>query len=318
MYFPFLRGSQYNLIALREFASGHNGCDKIFPVIEPVRVSTASILKAIDILSDSQMRYAVILNPEHGDFQLSSNRFDIQSFLETTKGLSVRPTFAFLVKENQDEVLNTIVEKDLRDVMIIFQEPFDLDKSHGICNDERVSFIVVADADTRSIRRKLMATGKHIIRLDDNFIVRKTNIAYRDVDEEAYTDEFRYYAEDGFFGFSDYCALPKSFSEGISTHTTIAMHMTFLKQDDCIWVRHFVSDAKYDDGDIRQKFMDVVSKVADFYGNDNKTPAIQELIDSKDHFPGLGVIKKLTIRNHMELIMNLLSDGSGYQRLGES
>ena len=315
MYFPFLRGRQYELIALREFASKHNGCDKIFPVIEPVRVSNASILKAIGVLSDYQMRHAVILNPKQGDFQLSSNRFDIQSFLETTKGLGLRPTFAFLVEDNQDEVLNTIAENDLREVMIIFQESIDLDKSHGICNDERVSFIVVADADSRSIRRKLLSTGKNIIRLDDNFNVRKTNIAYRDVDEDAYTEEFRYFAEDGFYGFSDYCVLPKMFSEGGSTPTAIAIHMTYLKQNDYIWVRHFVSDAQYDNSNIRQKFLDAVSKVAVFYGKVNMTPAAQELIDSKDHFPGLGVLKKLTMRNHMELINNLLSDETGFKGL---
>ena len=43
MYFPYLRGKQFELIALREFATQHPNAEKIVPIIEPVK-STFNVL----------------------------------------------------------------------------------------------------------------------------------------------------------------------------------------------------------------------------------------------------------------------------------
>ena len=38
MYFPLLRGKQYELVALKEFAEANPGNQYLCPIIEPVRV----------------------------------------------------------------------------------------------------------------------------------------------------------------------------------------------------------------------------------------------------------------------------------------
>lgn len=37
MYFPYLRGKQFELLALREFANKNASNRKIIPIIEPVK-----------------------------------------------------------------------------------------------------------------------------------------------------------------------------------------------------------------------------------------------------------------------------------------
>jgi len=40
MYFPYLRGRQYELIAIRELAEKGKLSKRIIPIIEPVKLST--------------------------------------------------------------------------------------------------------------------------------------------------------------------------------------------------------------------------------------------------------------------------------------
>ena len=73
-------------------------------------------------------------------------------------------------------------------------------------------------------------------------------------------------------------------------------------------MKHFVSDTNFDQSNVQKKFFEAASKVKAFFSNRERTPAIDELIKLVDDgkYPGLGVIKKLSIRGHLELINSLL------------
>ena len=43
MYFPYVRGRQYELLALKELVSGGLLSDKIIPIVEPVKLSPTLI-----------------------------------------------------------------------------------------------------------------------------------------------------------------------------------------------------------------------------------------------------------------------------------
>jgi len=67
MYYPYLRGKQFELIALRELvdllAANRS---KISPVIEPVKNST-TFRKALQALKDINLNFSIIVNPQVGD-----------------------------------------------------------------------------------------------------------------------------------------------------------------------------------------------------------------------------------------------------------
>ena len=86
--------------------------------------------------------------------------------------------------------------------------------------------------------------------------------------------------------------------------------MTYEKNSDEIYVRHFVSDTNDDQSNIQRKFFEAASKLKEFFSSKEKTQAIKELIQLLDNekYPGLGVIKKLSIRNHLELMNRIMSE----------
>ena len=67
MYFPYLRGRQYELLALRELAVNNLLGAHITPVIEPIKLSS-TLVNTLDTFTKNKQSVAVILNPTVGNF----------------------------------------------------------------------------------------------------------------------------------------------------------------------------------------------------------------------------------------------------------
>lgn len=63
MYYPYLRGKQFELKALRDYSLENKNEDKILPIIEPVNQSTNVLSLAIDQLKSNGMLFSMIMNP---------------------------------------------------------------------------------------------------------------------------------------------------------------------------------------------------------------------------------------------------------------
>ncbi len=194
--------------------------------------------------------------------------------------------------------------------MIVFKDGVEEgNELQELLSDSRVRYIVNGDADSRSAKRWLGRLGKDIIRLDDNFISQTRNVDYLNIEENKFSEEFSYYLEDNFSGISDYTTLPKEFVDGGMLPYAVAMHFTYKKTEDAVYVRHFVSDTNDDQSNIQGKFKEAAKKAkAYFEGRNDRTKAIDELIDfvNSEKYPGLGTLKKLSIKNHLELMNRLL------------
>ncbi len=71
MYFPYLRGKQFELIALRElsvFMSSKR--DKLSPVIEPVK-NSSTLKSTLKELAEKNINFNFIINPRVGSFKNS-------------------------------------------------------------------------------------------------------------------------------------------------------------------------------------------------------------------------------------------------------
>ncbi len=311
MYLPYLRGKQFELIALREFSAAFPNSTKILPIIEPVKSTYNSLNLAVDTFIKNKLNFALVLNPNDGDFR--SCEANILDELLQLKTNTTCYTPAFLVTTNgAANIIRIITEEDLHDVMLIFKESIDIENPQiaDLISFDKVQYIVSEDTNSRQTNRKIKATGKHIIRLDDKFNEQKKNSDYSKVPEELFTDEYNYFeTEGGYYGFSDYTVLPKNFIDGGMRPYAIAIHLTYKKDEDEVWVRHFVSDTNDSPANIQGKFEEASRKAKNFFKSKTKTTAIDELIAMVDEerYPGLGVIKKLSIRNHLELMNNILS-----------
>ena len=63
MYFPYLRGKQYELIALKELLMEGLIGEKVIPIIEPVKEST-QFTKIIECFAAKKNLLGIIKNPE--------------------------------------------------------------------------------------------------------------------------------------------------------------------------------------------------------------------------------------------------------------
>ncbi len=311
MYLPYLRGKQFELIALREFSAICQDCTKILPIIEPVKSTYNSLKLAVDIFIKNRLKFALVLNPNDGDFRsCDANILDELSQLKANTNCYVP---AFLVTTNgAANIVRIIIKEDLQDVMLIFKDSIDVENPQivDLISHTQVQYIVSEDTNSRQTNRRLKTTGKNIIRLDDKFNEQKKNSDYLSISEELFTDEYNYFkSEGGYYGFSDYTVLSKNFIDGGMRPYAIAIHLTYRKNEDEVWVRHFVSDTNDSPANIQGKFEEASRKAKDFFLSRSKTTAIEELIAMVDEerYPGLGVIKKISIRNHIELMNNILS-----------
>ena len=130
-----------------------------------------------------------------------------------------------------------------------------------------------------------------------------------ELEDESFSETPFYYEEDGFYGFSDYTALPSEYVEGGMLPYAIAIHLTYQKSSDQVFIHHFVSDTNWSQSDPKKKFKEAATKVATFFADKPHTSAVEDLIDrvnDSDGYPGLGYLKKLSISNHLELMNRIL------------
>ena len=316
MYYPYLRGKQFELLALREFSSEFKNNHTIVPIIEPVKKQVNGLNAAALSMIENGMKFAVILNPSDGDYRHTGIDNDILMSLTALTGDRDNWIPAYIYKHNGRTLLDHAKQNNLSNLMIIFPSGADVNNEvlMEFLSKDEVAFVVSGNlSNNRSARGRLLRLGKALISLEDRFNERPRNADYANEVDEIFSEDFAYYKNDGLAGFADYTPMAKDFIEGGMLPYAIAIHLTYQKSDDQIFVHHFVSDNNFDQSNIRGKFHEAAVKIAPFFNNNGlyHTSAVDELIrraESDDGYPGLGYIKKLSVKNHLELITHILSE----------
>lgn len=309
MYYPYLRGRQFELLALRNFSESFIGEAKVFPIIEPVRINRNSLKRAATTMTEKGIRYGIILNPEYGD--CAGNFIDLsieENFPDTNQW---SPAF-IIGKQSISQIASTIHDNGYQNVILI------LPKAVSVNEDDFAELItdsaiakVITDPSRRKVARATRNKGKDLIELDDKFIAQPTNQAYTSIDEELFSEEFFYFREDNFAGFSDYTILPNEFREGGTLPKVVVIHLTYRKTEDQIFIKHFCSDTNQEDrSNIQGKFSEAAYKAITFFDSMGyNSPALDNLRENlvNGTFPGLGVLKKISILHHLDLVQKILS-----------
>ena len=288
MYFPYLRGKQFELIALREFAIQYPNTEQIIPIIEPVKSTFNGLTTAARIMFEQNLRFALVLNPADGDFKRITK--DILSEISILSENMEKWIPTFLYQNNGETILSAIQDQELNNVMVILKNGIDIsDNILNFLSHSQIQYIVNGDPNSRiTMRRLSRLENKRIIRLDNCFAEQPRNVDYLNIPEDKFTEQHRFYSDDHFYGISDYTALPKDFIDGGMLPYAVAIHMTYEKNQDEIYVRHFVSDTNDDQSNIQRKFFEAATKLKYFFTDRTKTTAINELIKLLDDekYPG--------------------------------
>lgn len=309
MYYPLLRARQFELIALRDLANAAISQGTIVPILEPVKESFNNLNLALTAFSNTQQEAFLIVNPTVGE--LPGDHDAYLNFLHDNPYPIHR---AFHFRNNSQYINEAISTFNLGECMLICQN--DVDPANpdfiALTNSESIQNIVVEDPGrNRALSRYVRGLGKNFIRLDDLFEKQPRNSDFLDIREHRFSEEHLHYANEGFGGFSDYTVLPSQFSDGGSTPRAVVIHLTYTNGANQIWIRHFTSDTNDSIANVQGKFAEAAAKAVAFCRDRQlNNPAIIELEDyfERQHYPGLGTVKKISLKNHLFVVQEFLSN----------
>jgi hypothetical protein len=314
MYFPYLRGKQFELIALREIFQFLEPENLLSPIIEPVKETTVTLEKTINVLVEKNQNFNLIFNPTVGDMANPMGKDEIKkihsSLLHDFQ--NYQPTFIVDDKIRIRNIVDTVTSLGLQNLGIICNSiPQNEIDFFSFIKENPIKYIIINENITsRGFLRQLGRLGLNKITLSDSFNVLRRNVDYLEKDDEFYSDEHIYFKEDGFVGFADFLTIGQEYSDTGFLPIAVAIHLTYSK-DDAFWIRHFVSDSNEDKTDVAGKFAEALKKLVTFIDkNSIRTYASNEFrkLFKNETYPGLGSIKKLSILHHIELVNNYLNN----------
>lgn len=310
MYFPYLRGKQYELIALREISSQLGSKVNVHPVIEPIKRNDTGLIRTCNDLTSSNVPFTIIINPKVGEVQ--GHGEELLNFIDNQTSKE-GPKYLGVLVEGEQDINNVLMRLkacpiSFKGFNLIHLRPLkDFTILSGLdpYGKSELNTINFSGTNRRYDRNFAKAT---IVTLSDPFNLQNRNADYSRTPDEPFTAENKYFKEDNYYGFSDYLTIGEPFSASGFLPYAVAIHITY-EDSGFIRIRHFVSDSNDDYSDVPGKFMEALQKLVDWLTtSSHNTRAIAEFqrLYRERHFPGLGTIKKLSILNHIELINRML------------
>lgn len=313
MYHPFFRGKQFELITIREMASLLS--EKNFvPIIEPVRESLGGLERALKAISDAKGRAIIIVNPYHGDH--GEDGANISALLQGGFIGNEKISAGILLRNNTSLAdAQACFEKHKAHnptfVHAGFGEPKALAQYLGSNLKDSTHVFVSSPTDTLYRRH---FSGSTRILIQDGFERRK-NADYAKNSPERFSELHVTYTDLDLEGFGDFLIVGDVYSEVGGPAYAVAIHLTYIdsENDDVMYIHHFVSTTNDTPTDPAGKFAQALKKLIDELESGNskllETTAIKEFRELyiKKHFPGLGYVKKLSMKHHIETLANYLS-----------
>ena len=300
MYFPYLRGRQFELIALRELLESERIGQEIIPIIEPVKPS-ATLLKTLECFVNHDREIAVVFNPAVGDFPKKINE------MRRENSKIANELYELLTKHNK------IIKSYIMSAKGAVKLKTDELKTERYCLDD---FLEVYDKslprytlipDDRAFRRVISESK---VLFEDNFNKRSRNIDYIEHEDEFFSDSHLYFQNENYVGFADYSVVGEEFNESGFAPVAVAIHIVYFNEKKELRIHHFVSDSNDGIEDPGGKFGEALEKLVYWCEENNvqNTLGLQGFYDcyNSGKYPGLGTVKKYSIMHHLELVSNFL------------
>ncbi|MCF8024825.1 MAG: sce7725 family protein [Desulfobacteraceae bacterium] len=313
MYYPYLRGKQFELILLREnveLLSEHN----IHPIIEPVKEDFTALIRAMGVLNEEEISCTLILNPRVGQAPVNSKKIIdelIEDKLANYENVAIGyildakasiPKLVSLLKQYENFNF-TIIHYGYTDGKRIAKEinSFKNIKKH----------IFIDGFAGKLYQRHLKKKGIERILIRNGFKPKKKNAHYPP--KEHFSDLHITYPDEGMDGFGDFLIVGDDYTETGGPAYAVAIHLTYLDNDEDMFIYHFISDQTDSPtnpaGKFKEALKKLVAKVETSKSLIYRSQACGEFLDlyKKGHYPGLGYVKKLSMQHHIELIANYIS-----------
>jgi hypothetical protein len=312
-YFPYFRGKQYELITIRE-STATLSASGFTPIVEPVKSQLSGLSKTIDATLEEGAGIIVIVNPRIGDF--SNNNAELLSLLNEKHGEDKQVTAGVLLDESTTlESAVALIDTFEGYNIALVHSGFSQSKALAakVEGNAEITCSVFEDGKSGKLYQKHFAHQQHRVLLRDGFEKRR-NADHPEV--EVFSDLHLTYGLEGMTGFADFLMVGDDYQESGGPAYTVAIHLTYINanDDDIMYIRHFKSDRQDTPTDPAGKFGEALTKLILHLGSaDNQyyeTTAIAEFreLHVKGHYPGLGYVKKLAMKHHIETFAKYFED----------
>ena len=300
MYFPYLRGKQFELIAIRELVEHKILSHKVIPVIEPIKLSS-TLKKTIDTFEKNDYEMGLIYNPCVGDE--IKNQQSILTIFDNSKKVSNSLIFGYIIGHNSKTELLQLMNRKIiinDDILLIHFTPDFVSIYDSIFSQNPPRYNLIPDQ--RTYARKI---SKHKVIFADHFRYKDRNADYADDPDEFFSEDHLYYSSEDFEGFSDFSIIGAKYSEKGFRPYAVVIHIVYFDSDKGLRIKHFVSDTNDDSSDTPRKFYEALTKLITWKRNkkiDTYALRILEKYYSDQTYPGLGALKKFSLMHHLELM----------------
>ncbi|MBQ8134820.1 MAG: sce7725 family protein [Clostridia bacterium] len=300
MYFPYFRGRQYELLALKELVNKQLISQKVIPVIEPIKISS-TFISTLQVFSDNNLKLGLVLNPQVGKLIKEPLSLLLDSISDT-----VIPSVIF--NSDADYFIQNLDEHSIgKESILAILDNADYIASYKDVFSE-VSPLYTLTTDERNFRRRI---SHNKVLFKDYFEKQQKNADYEKKNDEPFSEDHKYYRDEGFVGFGDYSIIGNNYEEGGFLPRAVAIHIVYFDEESALRIHHFVSDSNFGTEDVAGKYYEAVNKLKQWFcsGYENqKTSALSILLEHADngYYPGLPTIKKLSIMHHLELMSRYL------------
>lgn len=306
-YFPFLRGRQEEMLALKALVNAGRS-KNVSPIIEPVNKKFDQIDRTLEEYKKTGTNIYMILNPIHGVYA--------RKYLEVLKWYqrnhlssnTVKP--AILIDQNTtDQEVNSI-HAALGDVEILMAHFSDAPSSNiKSIVDKMEKSLFLQGKVTPTYIQNVSSPFKILL---SNTYTQMNNADYKVLDY--FGDLHSAFKSSGYLGFGDFTTLENKYSTSGGQPYAVAIHMSFLagNNNSEMWVNHFKSPKSATPGDAAGKFKVALDNMfIDVAANPSKFDSTlgfksYEDCHARQHFPGLGSSKRFSIMHHIETLNNYL------------
>lgn len=310
MYYPYLRGKQFELILLRdnaEFLSKNN----IQPIIEPVKSDFKALIRTVKVLDEKEVDCTLIVNPQAGQEPIKTSSILDELIDDSFKNYNNLSIGYILHAESRITNLITLLKKydTLNFSILHYGYTNGKEVANAIKDSVNIKNHVFIDGFAGKLyQRNLKKDGIKRVLIRNGFKPQRKNSLYPH--NEHFSDLHITFPDEGMDGFGDYLIIGDDYTETGGPAYAVAIHLTYLDGDDDMFIYHFVSDQTDSPTDPAGKFFEALKKLETAINKPKslifKSMACSEYIElyQKQHYPGLGYVKKLSMQHHIELIAN--------------
>ncbi len=308
MYFPVIRGKQFDVLALRHVAAALAAAGNVRPIVEPVRDQWNNLTT----IADAGVSMAVVVNPQDGDYSplrqggppdpVPASGVALYAHANVTEAMIIAEATAAA------QVAAFVASTPDRRVFLVESVP-------RYRTPDPIAVALASNPDYYAIRRSAVpasTTPAMNVDIQDHFNRADTNVNYP-FDEFYTTRHMTIVGDPNFDHFGDYLVQGEDYNDaGGGRARNVALHHVYMNgpMQSELRVRHYVSAQHPDIGTmwhdaLTQLVADLPNLAALSPLNETATCDEYRGLLATGNYPGLGKMKEYAFR-HLLLLMTVV------------